>query len=92
MFQLTTAYSGEAIEGENPIFRGSRLPSFSTHVIVQFDQPPPAHALAALTARGAVVLQYVPDNAVLVPRTTQSLDVWAYAPPAASIRWKKSAR
>jgi hypothetical protein len=35
-------------------------------VIVQFDQPPTADALDALKARGAVVLQDVPDNGVLV--------------------------
>ena len=61
---------------ENPIIRGARLPWLTpTHVIVQFDQPPTADALAALTARGAVVLQDVPDNAVLVSMNdTVSLD------------------
>jgi len=58
---------GVKTAGANPIMRGARLPRFTpTHVIVQFDQPPTADALAALTARGATVLQYVPDNAVLV--------------------------
>jgi hypothetical protein len=37
-----------------------------THVIVQFEGAPSADTLATLTARGAVVLQDVPDNAVLV--------------------------
>ena len=37
-----------------------------THMIVQFDQPPSAETLAALTARGALILQYFPDNGVLV--------------------------
>src|SRR5580693_2683466 len=58
------ANPGESIAGENPVIRGARLPRLTpTHVIVQFDQPPTADALAALTARGAVVLQDVPDNA-----------------------------
>jgi len=53
--------------GENPIVRGSRLPRLTpTHVILQFDQPPTAGALEVLRARGAVVLQDVPDNGVLV--------------------------
>jgi hypothetical protein len=52
---------------ENPILRGARLPRLvPSHVIVQFDQPPTADTLDALKAKGAVVLQYVPDNAVLV--------------------------
>src|SRR5437773_10339222 len=53
--------------GENPLLRGGGLPRLTpTHVIVQFDRPPPADALDALRTRGAVVLQNVPDNAVLV--------------------------
>ena len=61
------ANHGDTIAGENPIVRGVRLPRLTqTHVIVQFDQPPTTDALDALRARGAVVLQDVPDNAVLV--------------------------
>jgi len=36
------------------------------HVIVQFQDVPTAITLQALTARGAVVIQYVPDNAYLI--------------------------
>src|SRR5579862_3877926 len=36
------------------------------HIIVQFDTPPSAAVLAALRARGATILQDVPDNGVLV--------------------------
>jgi len=36
------------------------------HVIVQFQDYPTAATLQALTARGAVLIQYVPDNAYLV--------------------------
>lgn len=36
------------------------------HVIVQFDSFPTPEMVAALAARGAVVLQYLPDNAYLV--------------------------
>jgi hypothetical protein len=58
---------GDTIANENPIIRGARLPRLTpTHVIVQFDQPPTTDTLDALRARGAVVLQDVPDNAVLV--------------------------
>jgi len=61
------ANSGFTTVDENPITRGTRLPRLAlSHVIVQFDQPPTADTLDALKARGAVVLQYVPDNAVLV--------------------------
>jgi hypothetical protein len=61
------ANPGIRAPGENPIVRGGRLPRLTpTHVIVQFDQPPTAGALDALKARGAVLLQNVPDNGVLV--------------------------
>jgi hypothetical protein len=61
------ANPGSTLAGEHPIIRGARLPRLApTHEIVQFDQPPTADALDALRARGAVVLQDVPDNAVLV--------------------------
>ena len=44
-----------------------RLPPIGrTHVIVEFDQPPSAETLAALTARGTVVLQEMPDNGLLL--------------------------
>lgn len=47
--------------------RGNTLPRLGrTHVIVQFEQAPSADVLAALAARGAAILQDVPDNAVLV--------------------------
>lgn len=36
------------------------------HAILQFPEYPTVSILLALTARGAVILQYVPDNAVLV--------------------------
>jgi len=67
---------GDTIAAENPSIRGPRLLRLTpAHVIVQFDHPPTANALAALTARGATVLQYVPDNAVLVSMNdTVSLD------------------
>jgi hypothetical protein len=56
----------EASARENLLVRG-RLPRDArSHVIVQFDQPPSAAALDALRARGAVVLQDIPDNGVLV--------------------------
>ncbi|MCU1336903.1 MAG: peptidase and matrixin and adamalysin [Bryobacterales bacterium] len=59
--------SRDAIGREDPINRLPRLPlALRTHVIVQFGQPPSAQTLAALTARGALVLQYLPDNGVLV--------------------------
>src|SRR5579864_5351767 len=59
--------STEAIGLEDPIHRLPRLPLLlRTHVIVRFAQPPSAATLAALAARGAVVLQYLPDNSVLV--------------------------
>ena len=62
----TPANPGDTVTSENPIVRGP-LPRFApTHVIVQFDRPPTADALDALRTRGAVVLQNVPDNAVLV--------------------------
>jgi hypothetical protein len=52
---------------ENLMLSGRRLArNTRTHVILQFDQPRTAEVLAALEARGAVVLQDVPDNAVLV--------------------------
>jgi len=61
------ANPGSTLAGEHPIIRGDRLPRLApTHEIVQFDQPPTAYALDALRARCAVVLQDVPDNAVLV--------------------------
>src|SRR6185295_17695597 len=57
----------DTVANENPLFRGARLPRLTpTHVIVQFDRPPPADTLDVLKTRGAVVLQNVPDNAVLV--------------------------
>jgi len=61
---------------ENPIVRGGSLPRLTpTHVILQFDQPPTPGTLDALKARGAVVLQDVPDNGVLVlMNNTVSLD------------------
>src|SRR5450755_3826108 len=63
----TLVNPGDTIAGENPIVRGGRSPRLTrTHVIVQFDQPPTAADLDGLRARGAVVLQDVPDNAVLV--------------------------
>ena len=57
---------------QNGVARGAiiRLPllprPIRTHVIVQFDQAPSAETLAALVARGAVVLQDLPGNSVLV--------------------------
>ena len=52
---------------EDPINRMPRLPPIGrTHVIVEFDQPPSAETLAALAARGAVVLQEMPDNGLLL--------------------------
>src|SRR5438132_763728 len=36
------------------------------HIIVQFPDFPTAATLLALTSRGAVILQYVPDNGVLI--------------------------
>jgi len=58
---------GNTIATDNPIIRGGRLPGLTrTHVIVQFDQPPTAESLDALRARGAAVLQDMPDNGVLV--------------------------
>ena len=63
----TLVNPGDTIASENPIIRGARLPRLTPiHMIVQFDQPPTADTLDALRARGAVVLQDVPDNAVLV--------------------------
>ena len=60
-------YSTDAIGRDDPINRLPRLPLIvRTHVIVQFSQPPSAATLAALAARGALVLQYLPNNAVLV--------------------------
>jgi hypothetical protein len=59
--------STDAIGHEDPINRLPRQsPNLRTHVIVQFDQPPSAQTLAALTARGAVVLEDMPDNGVLI--------------------------
>ncbi|HYV63743.1 MAG TPA: matrixin family metalloprotease, partial [Bryobacteraceae bacterium] len=59
--------STDAIGREDPINRLPRLPLIlRTHVAVQFSQPPTAENLAALAARGAVVLQDLPDNGVLV--------------------------
>src|SRR5580700_5824154 len=59
--------SMDAMGREDPINRLPRLPLIlRTHVILQFAQPPSAETLAALTARGAEVLQYLPDNGVLV--------------------------
>ncbi len=56
----------DAATRENLLQR-DRLPRGArSHVVVQFDQPPTADVLDALRARGAVVLQDVPDNAVLV--------------------------
>lgn len=63
----TLVNPGDTIASENPIIRGARLPRLTPiHMIVQFDQPPTADTLDALRARGAVVLQDVPDHAVLV--------------------------
>ena len=36
------------------------------HYIVQFDQPPQAAQLLALKERGAAIIGYVPENAVMV--------------------------
>jgi len=64
---LVPTNTGVRTAGDNLIVRGGRLPGLAPiHVIVQFDQPRTADALDALRARGAVVLQDVPDNAVLV--------------------------
>jgi hypothetical protein len=61
------ANPGIRTAGENLIVRGARLPRLTpTHVILQFEQAPTAGALDALKARGAVLLQDVPDNGVLV--------------------------
>src|SRR6185503_15078595 len=61
------ANPGDTVTSENPIIRGDSLPRLTpTHVIVQFDRPPTTGALDTLRTRGAVVLQDVPDNAVLV--------------------------
>ena len=63
----TPANPGDTVTSENPIVRGGPLPRLtSTHVIVQFDQPPTTSDLDALRTRGAALLQDVPDNAVLV--------------------------
>ena len=59
----------EVRTSENPVVRGGHLPRLTpSHVIVQFYQPPTADALDVLKARGAVLLQNVPDNGVLVLR------------------------
>ncbi|MFN3325343.1 MAG: matrixin family metalloprotease [Bryobacteraceae bacterium] len=43
-----------------------RLSAARSHIVVQFRTPPDAAMLRQLEARGAQVLDYVPDNAVLV--------------------------
>jgi hypothetical protein len=56
-----------AASARENLLQGRRLPlNTRTHVILRFDQPRTAEVLAVLEARGAVVLQDVPDNAVLV--------------------------
>jgi hypothetical protein len=58
--------SGDSV-GRDKIIRLPLLPRpVRSHVIVQFDQLPSAETLAALAARGAVVLQDLPGNGVLV--------------------------
>ncbi len=61
----------------NPVGRprGPLSPFVQRHMIVQFETPPSAGTLAAFTARGAKVLQDVPDNGILVRMDgTVSLD------------------
>jgi hypothetical protein len=52
----------------NPVGRprGALSPLVERHMIVQFENPPSADTLAAFSARGAKVLQDVPDNGILV--------------------------
>jgi matrixin/glucodextranase-like protein len=55
---------------EDPVVHSRRLPpNARTHVILQFDQPPSAETIAELTARGARVLQDIPDYGLLVSTT-----------------------
>jgi hypothetical protein len=45
------------------------------HFVIEFDQPPNPEQIANLTSRGIVVLQDVPDNALLVYLSTQTVDL-----------------
>src|SRR6185295_15204388 len=58
-----------AVAVETPVVRGVG------HFIVQFTDPPSASIRAALRAQGVVVLQDVPDNALLIAvRNSVQLD------------------
>jgi hypothetical protein len=62
-----SSQAADSAANQDPL-RGIRRLSLdtSTHVVIQFQQPPSAEILDELAARGAVVLQGVPDNGVLV--------------------------
>ena len=47
----------------------------SGHFVIQFDQAPTSQQFIDLAARGATILQDVPDNAVLVYATATSVDL-----------------
>ena len=68
---FTTARDPQAFRGISAKSRGGQ----GGHYIVQFDQPPQADQLELLKQRGAAILGYVPENALMIStRGPLSLD------------------